>query len=1030
MIPNLISAPMQNSASIVHVNLDISLFKCEAPPEFRPIGSALTQRRKDEAEHGKIHDIATKLGRLFNDIVPPTPTLIKAYGCRASEIMSNQAINPQGTDADGFFKDHIGADARSLWAAATSGPSAISMHLLGCMLAKAWSPAEATGLWFELVRERQKEIKATGGRGYMYREVVEASQQEIERSELAQWDSSMRAWLRRAEQTKRSQHCQFNLIAGNIKLPWTATGTTYQKVIQSWLRSMKTMEDLLNNLPQEATDRSLLHSIESWHLYPDLLVFQGTGTVLVHLNDPLLPSSAILSLGLEYTGQSKHETNSWSLALSHLRHYGSSVKVTSPRSQPRLTMSKVWLIALGNILRQWQVENSRIPDAVDWFRQLGSLLRRYPRAESKALTWLWRISDACHEVLGQDEPEKEHDLSVIKYGYRRATHFLDSNPMFTLPFFGLCNPHCMSAIKVTGDINRGVAYLREACSSVNMTGFNAAVCYKKPLVKGVTYHEWATVQSGPWQHHDGTEGNGHVRWIYYATKDGADSAKYSLQSLQNRKADIERLGEGCFIINDAKEQPSGEHLADNQHLTWKNPPFLFADGSGEARIDSVSQNSGNLDFQVWLKEKTTLPSSLSSSSTLSSWQSISIGLNDAQKTVGSIRASTCWLQSLTATKNLLDHLFSILQASNATSEFSWKKPTRQALALDLDNTITQANDQGYASYILMSNHNKPSTQYLASLRILELATHIYGQLHTATISPRIVTLKLNDALWIPAGLRACVDSGDGESVRYQSAEDWAVGLTRAQTFACIAMFESGRFNVDPGQLEEVVALGAEDSLFVAGILLSDPGSSDAASQVHHLIGNTGHSGMVLLVAPLEPMVRGTAYDPYSVKHRPFDGRRLDAFENSSLHLSFTEWKFPIEWQCTGEIDQELFLLESVLSVRQGGKRIGDIDVLQFERSPYIVFAPPDSCACKDKEHSVLGDVVSINSWDELLDPPGTPSIVHAHGNWPARLAVAALLSQLGKGHCIAIMKGGNVCWSCFREEFSVPEPHMPEFIID
>lgn len=667
MMPNLLSAPMQNSASIVHVNLDISLFKCEAPPEFRPIGSALTQRRKNEAENGKIHEIATKLGRLFNDIIPPTPALIKAYGRRASEIMSNQTINPQGTDADGFFKDHIGVDARSLWAAATSGPSAISMHLLGCMLAKAWNPSEATGLWFELIRERKKELKARSSGVHVYREVKEAAQQEIERSELAQWDSCMRAWIRRAEQTKRSQHCQFNLIADNIKLPWTTTGTTYQKVVQSWIKSMKTMEDLLNNLPQEATDRALLHAIESWHLYPDLLVFQGTGTVVVHLHDSLLPSSAILSLGLEYSGQSKHETNSWSLALSHLRHYGSSVKVTSPRNHTRLAMSKVWLIALGNILRQWQVENSRVEDAVDWFRQLGGLLRPYPRSGSKTLTWLWRISDACREVLGQDELEKEHDISVIKYGFRRATNFLDTNPMFTMPFFGLCNPHCMAAMEVTGDVNRGITYLREACSNVNMAGFSAAICYKKSLNnKKVTYHEWATVQRGPWHHHDGTNGNGHVRWIYYATKEnskeGYDSVKYSTQSLQDRKAEVERLGEACFIIHDRQEQPSTEDWDDNRHLAWENPPFMFDDGSGKAHINAVSQDLTNLQYQVWVKEKT-MNSVSSSSSTLSSWQSISIGLNEARRSAGSISASTSWLQSLTATKNLLDHLFFVLQVS-------------------------------------------------------------------------------------------------------------------------------------------------------------------------------------------------------------------------------------------------------------------------------------------------------------------------------------------------------------------------------
>ncbi|KAK6207121.1 hypothetical protein LQW54_007438 [Pestalotiopsis sp. IQ-011] len=331
----------------------------------------------------------------------------------------------------------------------------------------------------------------------------------------------------------------------------------------------------------------------------------------------------------------------------------------------------------------------------------------------------------------------------------------------------------------------------------------------------------------------------------------------------------------------------------------------------------------------------------------------------------------------------------------------------------------------------MSTNSKPSPQYLISLRVLEIATHVYGQLPAATISPRIVELKLVNARWIPDELRSDMDPGRRSNVLYKSAEDWAETMTRAQTFACIAMFESGRFNIDPEQLGEVVALGAEDSLFVSGLLLSDPGLKNEATQLHHLIGNTGQTGLVFLVVPLDPMIREVTYDPFSVQHRPFDGMGQDTFESTSLHLSFTDWKMPIEcWENKGEIDQEVFLLESVLSVRQGGKWVGDIDVLSFEKSQYCVFTPAEKCACENREHSVLGDVVSISSWDELLDPPGLPGIVHAHGNWPARLAVASILSQQGKGHCIAIMDESPVCWSCFHKAFVSPEAHIPEFIID
>jgi len=47
------------------------------------------------------------------------------------------------------------------------------------------------------------------------------------------------------------------------------------------------------------------------------------------------------------------------------------------------------------------------------------------------------------------------------------------------------------------------------------------------------------------------------------------------------------------------------------------------------------------------------------------------------------------------------------------------------------------------------------------------------------------------------------------------------------------MPESGKFNIGPDQLTEVIALCSEDSIFVAGILLTDPSSESADPPLHH-----------------------------------------------------------------------------------------------------------------------------------------------------------------------------------------------------
>jgi hypothetical protein len=72
-----------------------------------------------------------------------------------SEISANSEVNPSGKDKDGLFAAHVGVDGTSIWSAATSGPSAIAVHLLACILARAFSSTEATAILVELVKSRR-----------------------------------------------------------------------------------------------------------------------------------------------------------------------------------------------------------------------------------------------------------------------------------------------------------------------------------------------------------------------------------------------------------------------------------------------------------------------------------------------------------------------------------------------------------------------------------------------------------------------------------------------------------------------------------------------------------------------------------------------------------------------------------------------------------------------------------------------------------------------------------------------------------
>ena len=121
---------IENTLALAYISFDFSLFKVTAPPEYQPLGAALSDSRRSNAEDGIQHITARKLGALFQQDLPSTPNLVKAYGRRVSEISSNGKVNPKGTSTDGTFASHVGADGTTIWAAATSGQGAMAVHLL------------------------------------------------------------------------------------------------------------------------------------------------------------------------------------------------------------------------------------------------------------------------------------------------------------------------------------------------------------------------------------------------------------------------------------------------------------------------------------------------------------------------------------------------------------------------------------------------------------------------------------------------------------------------------------------------------------------------------------------------------------------------------------------------------------------------------------------------------------------------------------------------------------------------------------
>ncbi|KAK0670780.1 hypothetical protein QBC41DRAFT_220996 [Cercophora samala] len=997
-----IAVQNENTLALVNINLDFSLWRCSPSPEYHPVGSALTLKRRHEAEKGEIHRIACKLGFLFHELIPETPKLFRAFGNRVSEILSRPGINPQGSESDGPFQPFIGADCTSIWAAATSGPSSIGVLLLACMLADAWEAKAATSIWVELVEERIRKVQADLESGKLVNPHTNlASQQSYTRTELASWDASARSWLRRAEASMKFQHTQFDLIVQNLNIPYPKGGSTYETVVITWTRAMEVLEKLLHNTPQQACDRAVLRGISAWNLFPNLLVFQVEATK-VSFSDKLFPNLAVLSLRLEYKSGSSESFTQWSLALSHFKYYGDPVTVSSHEQLSRIYMPQLWLVALGALFRRWEVGYTDFDIAMRWFAELGKVLRHVD-SDCSRISWLHSL---CSAVTVLDGEDRNTAIMLVKYGWRRDRAFLgsSSSPGNHIAFFGLCNYRVIRALRCGTTIDAGIDYLRQVAASpkLDLKAQDAIITYQSNI-QGRKYTEWTTIH--PIEDHLAVWEPYFCGWLHVDLS-GPGAYKMIEREIEERRQYIESIGENCIVVTQESRLPNTTS-SSNRWLWWNKAPILFAEFHGY--YDSLgfykaegSWASFSHGFNLWVRQSVNVQSCL----------------QDAElEPKVALRDGIEWLKAPPP----LDVIFKYIVAVTEPGEFkeasaSVCMPFEDMYDYTSHHIHTPQGTQNCLS-LLGSQFRQPS-DLLDSFKVLEVAAHVYQMMPQATVSLQIIEHTLTSTKWFRPS--AAVE---------RSAEQYLKQMTRAELFACVAMFESGRFNIDPRNLTDVIALCSDDSLYVADVLLSDPCTSPSELGIRHLVGNIGQTGMVCLVSPTKPRIRQIGHDALMVSHPVFDGRCKDSFKGTSLHLSFTNWKVPLAPGPKGEIDQEIFLLESVVSVQEQGRWVADIDALGVERSGFKTITFPD-CDCHSGQSSSSEpcDAVSIGSWEELLDQPPCTGIVQTSHNAVARLAAVSILAQQGKAAETAILGGSNFCWKCCRTRF-LRSGSRPQIII-
>jgi hypothetical protein len=1042
----------------------------EAPPEYKGVGSSLSQIRRQAAEDGLSHTTARKLGVLFEQVLPSTPKLVAAYGTRASEIAHNSTLDTH-KNLKHVFAEHAGIDGTSIWAAATSGKGAIAVHLLACMLARIWSGSEATSIWEELVAGRKRQLENCDHSEPLHFATIAATRVALTREQLAEWDNSARSWLRTADEVKRKQQKQLMLILNNIHVPISAGGDTYGSVLQAWLSALNLMEEVMCGTARNVETGASLLALSCWHLYPNLNVssceilpglcynitvvcgpnhgFQVFGNKMVSQNDPLVLPGGIVTIGLESSPAQRDKGPYWSLPLAYMRYYGPPQQAHRDliADSERLSLNEFLQVSLGSFLSTWGDLDTKMVEYARFVINFAEYLRAEPRPGHDSKPWLlhdlrWTsknvfgpLEKASRSLLSAQGLESELYKRLVLLGSRRASSLLDRSSAL----FGL-GEHKTLLFMLNSTEDR-VAYLRRIASrlakdhilkreqvcivyalrddSDDPSGDDARLFRRlhesPPIRPGYIY---ATALSDERHNRkrnapgDGDVVGQHARWVHDDHTSNLvhidEHFTALLKNQQKTSGYVEAFSVETKGYMDAINVPNVPNVPRNKN-------FAGTTNTQPADTDELNLDEELEDFYgkfVTDEEQATKRAIVAKSGKHQPFSTFSLKMY-----IG--LPGFCGLFMASEVYEQLESGDLTIQRTVSPDDLSWAlksdRLSREKLSkLILAESRPENWNKGLHYGIEVEDEFLQSGPLPKLSRSEPLTSKCFSSLSALAAITNVYTqlpcckiaLKASELHW--------------QRTRHLDKYGRRAGeICRQEILALLVTMETGDANPHPDLFTSVMAMAVCDAIVMLGPLVCDPSQQKCESDlvVRGLRGNLGKPGIALLIPPSNPMVmKGQDTNWKVVNHARFDGELIDCFEKTSLHLSLTSFALPVDSQPTGERDANLRFLEAAVSVHDNGKWIGDLDL------PGILdkcdrALPRKLSPCSHKDTQNPPKIFAVDNWSSLLDPPEGALVFRAHQNWLARLSAACISAQLGQRHVVILPEKEPFCWRCVEQQF-------------
>jgi hypothetical protein len=110
---------------------------------------------------------------------------------------------------------------------------------------------------------------------------------------------------------------------------------------------------------------------------------------------------------------------------------------------------------------------------------------------------------------------------------------------------------------------------------------------------------------------------------------------------------------------------------------------------------------------------------------------------------------------------------------------------------------------------------------------------------------------------------------------------------------------------------------------------------------------------------------------------------------------------------------EAYYLETKVAMNDEGEWVADLDILRGLADPRLEVRGLEGkkCAHGSTFASLGPEIVSIDCWEEILEPPNQILVLRSGGSWMARLAAVSIAYSRGY-RCICLPTDHPICWTC------------------